>query len=310
MSEDYYFLYFLDQKLKLEKDKSYTIGRKDENDVVLKQQSVSRHHASIKWEEKGFVIEDLDSTNGVQVNRELIKRKSLFDKDKIRICDNYLEFRVQSKFDKNGVVKPSDTLLMEKKVAEIMNRVEDPSIIDHLSELKKSYINHKKKLSELAFRDKLTGLYNRHFFDERFIEEWERAKRYHHYLSVIMVDIDHFKKFNDTYGHQKGDEVLKMVGKIIKKGCRTHDIVARYGGEEMVIILPETSLDHAMKVADKIREAIELGVEEKAGVKATASFGVGTFSALNDIPKKILKSADDALYKAKENGRNRVECML
>ncbi len=211
-------------------------------------------------------------------------------------------------FEKDDDVNPSATMILEKQVAEIMNKVEDASVIKGISDLKNAYFSYKQKLSNLAFKDKLTGLFNRRFFDKRIIEEWERARRYHRYLSLIMVDIDHFKLFNDTYGHQKGDEVLATVAGILQQNSRTNDIVSRYGGEEMVVILPETDMEKAALVAEKMRKALENGVIKQAGVKTTASFGIGAFSIENDTSEKILKSADEALYKAKENGRNRVEC--
>ena len=307
MPRDAHFLYFLDQKIRLIPDNYYSIGRKSENDIVLPHKGVSRSHALITWENGAFLLEDLASSNGTHVNGKLIQKHKLIDKDKIRICTNNLEYRVPSFYGQDEEMNPSATMILEKQVAEILNKVEDPSVVKGISNLKNAYFSYKEKLGNLAFKDKLTGLFNRRFFDERIIEEWERARRYHRHLSVIMVDIDHFKKFNDTYGHQKGDEVLEAVAQILLQNSRTNDIVARYGGEEMVAILPETDIENAFQVAEKMRKAIHQGVKEKASVETTASFGVGAFSIENDTPEKILKAADEALYRAKEKGRNRVE---
>ena len=167
------------------------------------------------------------------------------------------------------------------------------------------------KLYNLAITDGMTKLYLHRYFQSRLEEELERAKRYKRDLSFLMTDIDHFKKFNDTYGHQIGDEVLKIVANVIKSRVRKSDIAARYGGEEFAVVLPETSEDGAVQLAEYIRKEIEESVLEVDGreLKVTISIGVSHFNGYSmvDISKEeIIKKADTALYKSKESGRNKV----
>lgn len=166
-----------------------------------------------------------------------------------------------------------------------------------------------KKLSELATTDGMTGLVNHRHFQELLKNELMRGTRYGYAVSMLMLDIDHFKLFNDKYGHQVGDEVLKIVAKTMKANVRTTDIVARYGGEEMTVILPHTPLDDGGYVAEKIRQAIEnldLPVEGKT-VKITVSIGVAAFPDCATEQSDLIKQADSAMYEAKENGRNQVQ---
>ncbi len=162
-----------------------------------------------------------------------------------------------------------------------------------------------KELEKLATTDILTQAYNRVKFEEIIGSEVERAKRYDHSLSVIMFDIDHFKDVNDTYGHVAGDYVLKKVADITRENMRKTDYLIRWGGEEFMIISPETDLEKAGALAERIREVIESFSFDKAG-KITVSFGVTQFNH-DDTEDTFLKRADDTLYKAKTNGRNRVE---
>lgn len=166
------------------------------------------------------------------------------------------------------------------------------------------------RLYELATVDGLTQLYFRRHFEMRFAEEMRRAKRYGTRLSLAMMDIDHFKKFNDTYGHSTGDEVLKLVAQTIKKSIRDEiDIPARYGGEEMLVLMPETDVDGAMKLAERIRDAIEkadLPGPNGETLHVTISIGVATMPLHAEADQALMEAADKALYKSKEGGRNRV----
>lgn len=166
-----------------------------------------------------------------------------------------------------------------------------------------------KKLEMLALRDALTGLYNRGKFDETLKDELARAERYKRSISLLILDIDSFKKVNDTYGHQAGDEVLKDIANIISSSIRNSDYAARYGGEEFTVILPETDLTRAIELAERIRVTVaqkEFKISENNTIQLTISIGVGS-SSKEISPELLIKSADSALYKAKENGRNRVE---
>ncbi|OGI67098.1 MAG: hypothetical protein A2W18_01885, partial [Candidatus Muproteobacteria bacterium RBG_16_60_9] len=164
------------------------------------------------------------------------------------------------------------------------------------------------ELSRKAVTDSLTGLYNRGYFQSSLTKEFSAARRKERPLSLVLVDIDFFKKINDNFGHQVGDAVLKHVAKILKSGCRDSDVVARYGGEEMVLILPETNLDHALEVAERIRRALaeQSYSDDSVNVPATASFGVATLNAQRDSAEALIKAADEALYRSKKEGRNRV----
>ena len=165
-----------------------------------------------------------------------------------------------------------------------------------------------KKLKALALKDALTGLYNRGSFDTKLKDEFNRSKRYGRELSLLMLDIDFFKKVNDTYGHQAGDEALKAIADIISSTVRLTDYSARYGGEEFLVILPETGREKAVEVAERIRlyiEEKEINVLEDKTIHLTVSIGVSTSSNCNS-EEKLLKDVDSALYKAKEGGRNKV----
>jgi diguanylate cyclase (GGDEF)-like protein len=169
-------------------------------------------------------------------------------------------------------------------------------------------INKQKRieahLKELATIDELTGVANRSKVKELLDREVDRARRYRNPLSLIYFDIDHFKQVNDTYGHKSGDEVLIEITKIIQKELRKTDILARWGGEEFLIVIPETSLQNGVVLANKLREIIEEH-NFKDVSKVTCSFGVTQFTLHDDIDK-FVQRADEALYAAKDGGRNRV----
>ncbi len=167
------------------------------------------------------------------------------------------------------------------------------------------------KLQELSVTDGLTGAYNHRYFYAKLEEEIKRAERYGHPCSIIMSDIDHFKNYNDAHGHIEGDQVLKGVVSCIKKNVRGQDQVARYGGEEFSVILPETGKKEALDVAERIRHYIQAQAfpreETQPGGSLTISLGVAVFPENAADSKDLIEKADAALYRAKENGRNRVE---
>ncbi len=167
----------------------------------------------------------------------------------------------------------------------------------------------KMKLEKLALRDALTGLYNRGNFDERLQDEMNRSLRYKRTVSLLILDIDFFKKVNDTYGHQAGDAVLKSIADTILNSIRNSDYAARYGGEEFSVILPETDQPEAIEFAERIRLAIEqqeFRISEIDTIHLTISIGVGSSSQRIISPELLIQVADGALYNAKENGRNQV----
>jgi diguanylate cyclase (GGDEF)-like protein len=172
-------------------------------------------------------------------------------------------------------------------------------------ELQKALLASNKRLEELARTDGLTGLRNRRTFDQEFATRFAHASRYGRPLAVAMADIDHFKRINDEHGHQAGDDVLARVAAVMRRCTRQTDLVARYGGEEFVIVLPETQLLEALQVSEKIRSSV---AAEQMPVRATVSIGVAArpHSMFAD-PESLLRAADEALYRAKAAGRNRVE---
>ncbi|MBI4184049.1 MAG: diguanylate cyclase [Proteobacteria bacterium] len=164
-------------------------------------------------------------------------------------------------------------------------------------------------LEGLALRDPLTGLLNRRGFEARLAEEVGRCRRYGRPLSLAMLDLDHFKKVNDTYGHPVGDEVLAAVAARLTAGMRGNDIAARYGGEEFIVLLPETTAEAALTVAERLRRRLaETPVATAAGraLPVTVSIGVAAFPGVGEGAEALIAAADRALYAAKEAGRNRV----
>ncbi|MBC8205247.1 MAG: GGDEF domain-containing protein [FCB group bacterium] len=161
-------------------------------------------------------------------------------------------------------------------------------------------------LQELATIDKLTGLYNRRYFDEKLAEYSRLALRMKHCMSCIMTDIDYFKKFNDTYGHQAGDYVLNKVAGILRTNARVTDICARYGGEEFVILLPNTPIENAGLFAERIIAKTKAAEYQYHGeiLKVTCSLGVAAGRNNDSLFDNLVKNADDALYRAKQSGRN------
>lgn len=158
------------------------------------------------------------------------------------------------------------------------------------------------QLLAMATRDQLTGLYNRHYLADTLSKKVSHCKRHNEALSVIMVDIDHFKNVNDTFGHLMGDLILKAVAKVLGESARKEDIAARFGGEEFVLVLDNCTAEDAMIKAEKLRKAIQSLMTQ--GIETTASFGVAQLTENIQRYEDLLKNADTALYIAKEEGRN------
>ncbi len=161
-----------------------------------------------------------------------------------------------------------------------------------------------RRLEKLAITDPVTGLSNHRYFQEKIREEIERASRHDRIFSLMMIDVDHFKKYNDKFGHPEGDKALALIAKLLKSATRTADSASRYGGEEFVIILPETDKPAAVEVADRIRRDLET---LSIGDLITLSIGVSGYPSNGTTCEAIINAADQALYRAKEKGRNKVE---
>ena len=210
-------------------------------------------------------------------------------------------------------------LMIEKEIVGLLNindvsqdsfDVGDLDFILNLSEFIAMSISNAvlyEQTNKLAVTDGLTGISNRQSLVKSLQIEFERSKRYNSPLSLILLDVDHFKDVNDTYGHQKGDEILIAFASLLKKACRANDIAARYGGEEFVMVLPQSNAQGAFKIAERVREEMMkisfTGNESNFAV--TVSCGVAEFNKDYESINKLIGAADQALYKAKNGGRNK-----
>jgi diguanylate cyclase (GGDEF)-like protein len=190
------------------------------------------------------------------------------------------------------------TLFLEHLAAVVSACIENTRLQEHI------------KL--VGLRDPLTGINNRRFFDQRLHEEAGRAKRYDRPLSCLFLDIDYFKRINDQYGHQAGDNVLKQVSSMLNDRLRQTDVLARFGGEEFVILLPDTDQDDAVQIAEQVRERIQRAhfvIPSGKSINVTLSIGLAVLHPENHIndAKQLLSAADQAVYAAKLSGRNRVK---
>jgi diguanylate cyclase (GGDEF)-like protein len=177
-------------------------------------------------------------------------------------------------------------------------------------DLQKDLLESNRRLELLSITDGLTRLHNHRHFQDELNRAFEESARYERPLSLAMIDIDFFKKINDTYGHAVGDEVLKCVSRLFRESIRSTDLAARYGGEEFAVMMPETDLGDAIAFAEKIRVLIEAtSISTQAGpVSATVSIGVASVpQARVHQPQELVIAADKALYRAKKGGRNQVQ---
>jgi two-component system, cell cycle response regulator len=248
---------------------------------------------------------EMPGMDGFKFLRMLSSREELQDIPVIMVTgreDSEAKIRSLEQGASDYVTKPYDS-------GELLARVKVQLKIKSLQDkLKQS----NQMLLELSHTDPLTGLNNRRSMMEALDKEFERSTRKHSPLSLLMLDIDHFKKVNDTFGHQQGDAVLQALATLLKEHLRQYDLAARFGGEEFALILPETDEKDAGMVAERIRQSIEkmrLG-DFPAEFCLTASIGVAT--SPNEVlayPDDLIREADNALYQAKRSGRNRIEQM-
>jgi diguanylate cyclase (GGDEF)-like protein len=209
----------------------------------------------------------------------------------------------------NNILDLDVTKIMLEYIArEDDNEIHNQLMLDLVSkyvEVTKQLQVKIKEIELISNTDPLTKIYNRLKFNQAFSDQLEKYTQYHHGFAVIMLDIDHFKKINDTYGHDIGDKTLIALTQVVSENIRKTDIFARWGGEEFIIIMVDTNKTDAVNAAEQIRQAIE-STEFEAVKKITCSFGVTTIQPLDTI-LTATKRADNALYAAKQKGRNRVE---
>ena len=270
----------------------------------------SGHHTSSFYEEMWKTISEGRVWHGVVCNRAKSGAYYWVDATIMPFLDDAglpLQY-VSIRTDISRLMEAEQTLQRgkERLEAEVSERTNELTRTN--GELQ-SEIERRKALEEhlrsLAITDTLTGIYNRRKFDETLADEVRRSERYGAPLSLVLLDIDFFKKINDARGHQAGDTALKMLGSFIAEKIRSHDVLARYGGEEFVILAPGTGIEGCRKLAEKLRAGIEQHGFAEAG-RITCSFGITEFQH-GDTAESFVRRADVALYRAKKNGRNRTE---
>jgi diguanylate cyclase (GGDEF)-like protein len=246
------------------------VGRANDCEIWLSDDGVSRKHATVTFENGVYSIEDTGSANGTFVGGQKVERASLRDGDLI-------QFGPQAVFRYSVADEGQEQLL--------------------------------RQLYEASVTDALTGANNREHFDSQLRMELSYARRHGTDVSLVMFDVDHFKRVNDTYGHPVGDEVLVEISKATRRLVRNEDVFARYGGEEFALILRGIALDGARVVGERLRERIAaLSVTtDKGPLQVTVSVGCASFVSTPDqTAEAIVQLADKRLYVAKRGGRNRV----
>jgi len=226
--------------------------------------------------------------------------------------DNSIAALKKGAFD--YIIKPFDELdivvdAANRAIANLSAIREQQYLLNTLSRQNTELGDLNKKFRDMAIRDGLTGLYNHRHAQDRITEEFERSKRFERDLSILFMDVDNFKFYNDTHGHQPGDDVLKTIGGLLGEEIRESDVVARWGGEEFIVIAAETNTKQACELAENLRKKIAAsnfpyGNKQPLGL-ISISIGVATMSDTTKYAEDLVKLADDALYKAKEGGRNR-----
>jgi diguanylate cyclase (GGDEF)-like protein len=251
-------------------DRAVTIGRDPESTIALRGDSVSRYHARIEPSgQGGHQLIDNQSTNGTYRNQVQVNGGvQLVSGDYIAVGDAIF------KYLSGGNIE----------------------------------VAYHEEIYRLTIEDSLTQVANKRALLDFLDREFARAKRYHRELGVIMMDVDHFKRVNDTYGHLMGDFVLREVARVVSSRVRKEEMFARYGGEEFCVVLPEMDMEHATKFAETIRVLVEEHPFSFEGnvLRLTCSLGVAQMSEAMTRPEELVLEADENLYRAKGEGRNRV----
>ncbi len=260
----------LGSRFRLGVGRALTVGRDPDAGISLPEvPSISRRHAILRFNGNRVSLEDLGSTNGTYINGELIRERTLLGSgDRFQVAAVHFKFL-------------------------------------HEQDVEHAYY---EAISELVTKDGLTELYNKRKFDEEAEREVSRALRYGRSLSMIVFDLDNFKQINDTYGHLCGDFVLKQIASILRELLRPEQLAARVGGDEFVILCPETELDGAVTLAQRLRDRVA-GLDYSYcdfKISVTCSFGVARLTSEMKTGEEVYNAADQALYASKRAGRNRV----
>lgn len=249
---------------------SVVLGRSADANIPIADLGISRRHCQIDYAGGITVIRDLGSTNGTFVNGARIQERQLGDGDKVQLSTS--------------------------------------TIFKYTYQGRAENVFH-QEIYKMATMDALTGAHNKRYFEERVREEFSFALRNNVPLSLVLFDLDHFKRINDEHGHPTGDHVLRQVGAIARSIVRQEDILARYGGEEFVILLKGSNAQGAVAVAERLRKAVESAALSFEGrtIGVTVSVGIAVLSGQNFADwSNMLKFADERLYQSKRSGRNRV----
>ncbi len=249
-------------------DQSLTVGRVDGCDIQLEEKEVSRNHCKVVCRKGKVTIHDLGSTNGTFVDDKLVEKATLHNGSLVRIGGNILKFLASGNLEST----------------------------------------YHEELFDLTTKDGLTNTHNKRFLLDSLQREVGRAKRYGRPLSLMMLDIDHFKLVNDVFGHLAGDHVLKQLVSVISERIREQDIMARFGGEEFVVILPEIGFEGAMTCAEKIRHLVEETrfIYDGSKIPVNVSLGVVSSSNGSHDSEDMLRIVDANLYESKRRGRNQI----
>lgn len=251
-------------------------------------------------EEIVYSITRNEASDSRQQDNKMVEYKKLLESDyflKAEIDSDLIYKEIKNLSYKIILIVLLATLVVSLIVIKILKKASN----DIISKLRED-LKEQTRLSQI---DDMLGIYNRSKFDKELDREIDRAKRYKNPLSLIMVDIDYFKEFNDKYGHQVGDKILKIIVNKLSEGIRQHDILARYGGDELMIICPETEVEDAEKLALRLNKGAD-NLDCEHCDELSCSFGVAEFDIDKDNKRSLIKKADSALYKAKEAGRNAV----
>ncbi len=251
--------------------------------------------------------------DGIEMLRKIKSSKRLYDVPVIMVTSQDDDNNLINAFEIGAIdyiKKPINKIELLARVKSVLKLKHE---MDRRMKLMIQLEEANQELQRLTFLDGLTGIANRRYFDQKIEKEWKRMRREKKPISLVMIDIDFFKKFNDCYGHQRGDDCLKQVALAIDKITkRPGDLAARYGGEEFTLIFPDTNADNAKKIAEKCRanvEALKL-THEKSEISNFVSVSLGLSSIIPNRDDQhyqcLIKAADEALYKAKKDGRNRV----